>query len=147
MDFKDGFSGKAMKEQFYIQWHITNVCNLHCKHCYQDDFSRKSDLDRQGLKRISDNLLATLEGWDKTACIHLTGGEPLLKPELFVLLEDLDRQSTVEELGIITNGLLIDQEMAKKLSLFSKLRKIKISLDGGMQRRMTSFAKEGLLKG
>ncbi len=120
-----------MKEQFYIQWHITNLCNLHCKHCYQDDFSRKSDLDRQGLKRISDNLLATLEEWDKTACIHLTGGEPLLKPELLVLLEELDLQPTVEELGIITNGLLIDQEMAKKLSRFSKLRKIKISLDGG----------------
>ena len=85
-----------MKEQFYIQWHITNLCNLRCKHCYQDDFSKKNDLDWQGLQRISDNLLATLEEWDKTGCIHLTGGEPLLKPELFNLLDDLDQRSTVE---------------------------------------------------
>ncbi len=120
-----------MKEQFYIQWHITNLCNLRCKHCYQDDFSKKNDLDWQGLQRISDNLLATLEEWDNTACIHLTGGEPLLKPELLFLLDDLDRRSGVEELGIITNGLLIDQEMTKRLSHFSKLRKLKISLDGG----------------
>jgi radical SAM protein with 4Fe4S-binding SPASM domain len=120
-----------MDEQFYIQWHITNLCNLRCKHCYQDDFSKKSDLDWQSLKRVSDNLLATLEKWDKTACIHLTGGEPLLKPELFALINALDQRSTVEELGIITNGLLIDQEMTKRLSRFSKLRKIKISLDGG----------------
>ena len=126
-----GLFEKRMKEQFHIQWHITNLCNLHCKHCYQDDFSKESDLDWQGLKRISDNLLATLEEWGKTACIHLTGGEPLLKPELFALLNDLDQRSGVEELGIITNGLLIDQEMAKRLSRFSKLRKIKISLDGG----------------
>jgi radical SAM protein with 4Fe4S-binding SPASM domain len=132
-----------MKEQFYVQWHITNLCNLHCQHCYQDDFSKKSDLDWQGLKRISDNLLGTLEEWDKTACIHLTGGEPLLKPELFALLNDLDQQSGVEELGIITNGLLIDQEMTKRLSRFSKLRKIKISLDGGNAETNDAIRQKG----
>ncbi|MGZ3569926.1 MAG: radical SAM protein [Thermodesulfobacteriota bacterium] len=132
-----------MDEQFYIQWHITNLCNLHCKHCYQDDFSKKSDLDWQRLKKISDNLLATLEEWDKTACIHLTGGEPLLKPELFILLNDLEQQSMVEELGIITNGLLIDQEMTKRLSRFSKLRKIKISLDGGTAETNDTIRQRG----
>ncbi|MDP2968527.1 MAG: hypothetical protein Q8P64_04890, partial [Deltaproteobacteria bacterium] len=30
----------AMKDTFHIQWHITNLCNLRCQHCYQDDFSR-----------------------------------------------------------------------------------------------------------
>jgi len=135
-----------MKEQFYIQWHITNVCNLHCKHCYQDDFSKKSDLDWQGLKRISDNFLATLEEWDKTACIHLTGGEPLLKPELLPLLNQLDQQSTVEELGIITNGLLVDQQMIERLSLFSKLRKIKISLDGGDAETNDSIRQKGVFE-
>jgi len=132
-----------MDEPFYIQWHITNLCNLRCKHCYQDDFSKKSDLDWQGLKKISDNLLATLEKWGKTACIHLTGGEPLLKPELFALIEDLDQRSTVEELGIITNGLLIDQEMVRRLSRFSKLRKIKISLDGGNAETNDSVRQKG----
>jgi len=33
-------------------------------------------------------------------------------------------------LGLITNGLLFDQELVKRLSAFSKLKKIKISLDG-----------------
>ena len=120
-----------MKDPFYIQWHITNLCNLRCMHCYQDDFSKKGDLDRSELKKVSDNLLTTIREWDQTACIHLTGGEPLLKPELFPLLSDLDRQSMVEELGIITNGLPIDREVIKKLSGFQKLKKIKISLDGG----------------
>ncbi len=132
-----------MKEQFYIQWHITNLCNLRCKHCYQDDFSKKSDVDWQGLKTISDHLLGTLMEWNKTACIHLTGGEPLLKPELFALLEDLDRQSSVEELGIITNSLLIDGEMVKKLSRYPKLRKIKISLDGGTAETNDTIRQKG----
>jgi radical SAM protein with 4Fe4S-binding SPASM domain len=120
-----------MEEQFYIQWHITNLCNLRCQHCYQDDFSKKSDLDWAGLKKVCDNLLNTMRVWDKTACIHLTGGEPLLKPELFALLNHLNQQSMVEELGIITNGLPVDREMMKRLSGFSKLKKVKISLDGG----------------
>ncbi len=120
-----------MKDPFYIQWHITNLCNLRCKHCYQDDFSKRSDLDWAGLKKVSDNVLTTIREWDQTACIHLTGGEPLLKPELFSLLNDLDQQSVVKELGVITNGLLVDREMIRRLSDFSKLKKMKISLDGG----------------
>ncbi len=120
-----------MKELFCIQWHITNLCTLRCNHCYQNDFSNRDDLDESGLKRLSDNLLTTLREWDKTACVHLTGGEPLLKPELFPLLYDLDQQPIVEELGIITNGLLLDSKMIRRLSGFSKLKKIKISMDGG----------------
>lgn len=119
-----------MRDPFHLQWHITNLCNLHCEHCYQDDFSTKKDLDQSGLRTISDNLLHTIEEWDQKACIHVTGGEPLLKPELLPLLDHLDRQSVVEELGIITNGLLVDRERMRRLSDFPKLKKIKISLDG-----------------
>jgi radical SAM protein with 4Fe4S-binding SPASM domain len=132
-----------MKEQFYIQWHITNLCNLRCQHCYQDNFSKRNDLDWAGLKKVCDNLLNTMKDWDKTACIHLTGGEPLLKPELFPLLNHLDQHSMVEELGIITNGLPIDRETMKRLSGFSKLRKIKISLDGGNAETNDSIRQKG----
>jgi radical SAM protein with 4Fe4S-binding SPASM domain len=132
-----------MKEPFHIQWHITNLCNLRCQHCYQDDFSKKSDLDWAGFKKVCDNLLNTIREWNKTACIHLTGGEPLLKPELFPLLNHLDQHSMVEELGIITNGLVIDREIMKRLSDFSKLKKIKISLDGGDAETNDSIRQRG----
>ena len=132
-----------MKNQFYIQWHITNFCNLRCKHCYQDDFSKRNDLDWSGLKKVSDNVLFTLTEWDQTACLHLTGGEPLLKPELFPLLNDLDQQSMVEELGIITNGLLIDRDLTERLSEFSKLKKIKVSLDGADIETNDSIRQKG----
>ena len=132
-----------MREPFYFQWHITNLCNLRCQHCYQEDFSKKEDLDGPGLKRISDNVLATLEKWDQRACIHLTGGEPFLKPELFLLLQDLDQEPGVEELGLITNGTCFDRESVKKLLAFSKLKKIKISLDGANARTNDAIRHEG----
>ncbi|MDO9123911.1 MAG: radical SAM protein [Deltaproteobacteria bacterium] len=131
-----------MKDSFHIQWHITNLCNLRCQHCYQDDFSKQKDLDWTRLKRVADNLLTTIKEWDQTACIHLTGGEPLLKPELFPLLDHLDQNPVVEELGIITNGLLFDQGFVKRLSAFPKLKKIKISLDGADEETNDSIRGE-----
>ena len=131
-----------MKDQFHIQWHITHLCNLRCQHCYQDDLSRQTNLDWADIKKVSNDILTTIKEWDKTVCIHLTGGEPLLIPELFLLLKDLDQQPMVEELGIITNGLLIDRELSGKLSGFSKLKKIKISLDGADAETHDSIRQE-----
>jgi radical SAM protein with 4Fe4S-binding SPASM domain len=120
-----------MNDTFYIQWHITNACNLRCRHCYQEDFSKDKDLDWRRLQKVGDSIFTALKAWGRKASIHLTGGEPLLKPEIFPLLAHLDRHPMVEELGIITNGLLLDREMVRKLVPFRKLQKIKISLDGG----------------
>ncbi len=135
-----------MRDPFHIQWHITNLCNLHCEHCYQDDFSTKRDLDWPGLAKVSDNLLHTLREWGQKACIHVTGGEPLLKPELLPLLDHLDVQSAVDELGIITNGLLLDREKMRTLSDFSKLKKIKISLDGADPETNDSIRSKGVFE-
>jgi len=135
-----------MKDQFHIQWHITNLCNLRCKHCYQEDFSKNSDLGWKGLKRVSDHILATLSEWDRKACIHLTGGEPLLKEELFGLLHYLDPKPEIEELGIITNGLLFSREVVKRLSAFPKLKKIKISLDGADAEVHDSIRQRGVFE-
>jgi radical SAM protein with 4Fe4S-binding SPASM domain len=71
-----------------------------------------------------------MKEWDRKACIHITGGEPLLKPELLPLLDHLNQQSVVEEIGIITNGILVNREKMRRLSDFPKLKRIKISLDG-----------------
>ena len=132
-----------MKEPFHIQWHITNFCNLRCRHCYQEDFSKSHDLDWSGLKKVADSFLATLKEWDRAASIHLTGGEPLLKQELFLLLDHLDQQPGVQELGIISNGLLFDKAVIQKLSSYSKLKKIKISLDGADAEIHDSLRRRG----
>ncbi len=133
-----------MAEPLHIQWHITNLCNLRCAHCYQEDFSKERDLDWEGLKRVSDTIFATLSEWGQSACIHLTGGEPLLKPEWMSLLQYLDQSVHIEELGIITNGLLLTKEIAGKLSSFTKMKKMKISLDGASAETNDSIRGRGV---
>jgi radical SAM protein with 4Fe4S-binding SPASM domain len=135
-----------MNATFYIQWHITNACNLRCLHCYQDDFTRTKDLDWRSLRKVADSIFTGLGAWGRKASIHLTGGEPLLKPELFPLLAHLNRHPMVEELGIITNGLLMDREMVKRLVSFRKLRKIKISLEGGDEDTHDSIRPPGTFR-
>ena len=124
----------VMENSFYIQWHITNFCNLRCRHCYQADFTKEEDLGWEGLKDVSENILSALRAWRDRACIHLTGGEPLLKPELYSLLDHLDPQPEVEELGMITNGLLLNDEILDRLSAVRKFKTVKISLDGADAR-------------
>ena len=119
-----------LMEEFYVQWHLTNFCNLRCRHCYQEDFSKEADLPFPELAKIADNFLIAIEGWDRQAFVHLTGGEPLLQKDLFPLLKYLDQNPAVAELGIITNGFLLDAAMAERLSVFPKLKNLKISLDG-----------------
>jgi radical SAM protein with 4Fe4S-binding SPASM domain len=135
-----------MSDPFHIQWHITNLCNLRCKHCYQEDFSKKNDLTWAGLKRVADNTLATLSEWDRKACIHLTGGEPLLREELFSLLYYLDPRPEIEELAIITNGLLFSHDIVERLSAFPKLKKIKVSLDGADAEVHDSIRQTGVFE-
>ena len=134
---------ETMAGSFHIQWHITNLCNLRCRHCYQDDFSRTRDLDWTGLQKVAENVSATLQAWNKKASIHLTGGEPLLKPELFLLLDDLNRNPWVEELGLITNGLPLDSRTIETLSTFPKLKKLKISLDGAKPETHDAIRQRG----
>jgi len=138
--------GKTVAGSFHVQWHITNLCNLRCRHCYQDDFSRNRDLDWTGLQRISQNILTTLQTWERRATIHLTGGEPLLKPELFLLLDDLDQNPWVEELGVITNGLFLDSRAIENFSSLPKLKKLKISLDGAKSETNDTLRQEGVFE-
>jgi radical SAM protein with 4Fe4S-binding SPASM domain len=115
--------------EFHIQWHITDRCNLRCLHCYQEQFTRDPELDWQRLQLICDNLFATMEKWNAKLTVALTGGEPLLKEELWQLLDKLGASPFVASLSIITNGTVIDRYLTQ-LKKYRKLDNLLISLDG-----------------
>jgi len=117
-------------QNFYFQWHITNKCNLRCSHCYQDSYTDQIDLSLDELKKIADQIFVTMAKWNKKGDISITGGEPLIKKELFPLLEYLDASNDISRLDVLCNGILITDETAQKLKKIRKLNNVQISLDG-----------------
>ena len=115
---------------FYIQWHITNKCNLRCKHCYQEDYTTDNELSYEEFKVVSDKVFATLHKWNKLGDFSITGGEPFLHPQIFEILNIVNSSGDVSRLDILTNGTLITQDIIDRLKQFDKLRYIQISIDG-----------------
>ena len=103
---------------------VTTRCNSACRHCFAQVGSTPED-------RITPALAETLCREGFTAGfrhLHLTGGEPLLWPGLFGLLE------TAFDLGyrtvfLNTNGLLLTEAVAGRLATYPGLG-ISVSLQG-----------------
>lgn len=118
-----------MKRTFNFQWHITDRCNLRCHHCYQSEYSQGATLDF--LLSIAEKIITELKSRNYSTCINITGGEPLLDKSVLVsLLHFLNQSPVVQELMIITNGLLLNENYLHDLEKFSKLSTIKLSLEG-----------------
>lgn len=108
-----------------IMAHIIPIrrCNLSCTYCNEyDDFSKPVPLEMM-VHRIE--LLGNL----KTGVITLSGGEPLLHPELDSIITSIRQNATLA--GLITNGYLLTADRIKKLN-DAGLDYLQISIDNVM---------------
>ncbi|MFW3145218.1 MAG: radical SAM protein [Thermoplasmatota archaeon] len=106
-----------------LSWIITNECNLRCSHCAnRDNVKRKRELS-------TTEAIDCVKGWAENGVfiINVSGGEPFIRPDIFQILGEA-RKSGIE-VGITTNGTLIDDEMATKIKELDTFN-IHISLDG-----------------
>lgn len=73
-----GYPDRLRAEIFTLQWHITQACDLHCRHCY--DRSSRDAVTREQGERVLDQFLAFCEANHVAGQISFTGGNPLLHP-------------------------------------------------------------------
>src|SRR5580704_10327600 len=98
-------------------------CNLSCTYCNEyDDFSNPVPLDEM-LRRI-DRL-----GEMGTAIVTISGGEPLLHPELDAVIGRIRHNGIMA--GMITNGYLLTADRIEKLNR-AGLEYLQISIDNAM---------------
>ena len=91
---------KNTGNDFYVQWHFIDSCNLRCVHCYQNDYERKS-LDLNILGNIFRKLDEAMAKWKMKCFVSLTGGEPFLKPEvLFYLMDMIEGSDNFKNIAI-----------------------------------------------
>jgi len=130
---KHVIAGPAIKDfSFFIQWHLTERCNLRCRHCYQGR-GNVQEMTAGEVKREIDGATRMFKAWEEehgiavSPSIHLTGGEPFLYKGLW----DVIAYSGAEGYGVamMTNGCLITTDRARRLSDLG-ISDIQVSLEG-----------------
>ena len=110
-----------------IYFYLTEGCNLRCRHCwiapkYQSEANQYPALDLDLFKSIIEQAKPLgLTG------VKLTGGEPLLHPQINEILEYIQTQEL--RLTVETNGVLCTPELAEKM-VACKEPFVSVSLDG-----------------
>lgn len=107
-----------------VVWSCTRTCNLKCVHCYANSENQKyeGELTTKEAKQFIDDL-----GEFKVPVILFSGGEPLIREDIFDLIEHSSKYNIRSTIS--TNGTLIDKETAKRLKK-AGVGYVGISLDG-----------------
>lgn len=105
---------------------VTDRCNIRCYYCMPEDAvqfgPRDEILTFEEIERFV--RVAVGLGIDK---LRLTGGEPLLRKDLPVLVARLTSIPGIEDTGLTTNGVLLERDAAALWD--AGLRRINIHLD------------------
>jgi cyclic pyranopterin phosphate synthase len=121
----------VLRDQFQrplrnLRLSVTDRCNLRCSYCMPEQdyvwLPRQDILQFEEIEQLVD-VFADL-GVDK---VRLTGGEPLLRRDLSVLVDALASRPRIADLAITTNGILLRQH-ARELKE-AGLHRVTVSLD------------------
>jgi GTP 3',8-cyclase len=105
---------------------VTDRCNFRCQYCMPAEglpwLERDALLSYEEITRLV-RLLAAMGVHD----VRLTGGEPLVRRDLWRLVEQLSAIEDVHDLSLTTNGYLLTRQVEDLVR--AGLRRINVSLD------------------
>jgi radical SAM protein with 4Fe4S-binding SPASM domain len=104
-------------------WELTLKCNMRCLHCGSSAGKARPDelTTEESVKLCRDLTKISCKG------VALIGGEVFLRDDWFEIAEEVKRQKM--KLSIISNGFIIDERMASKISRLDP-DVVGISIDG-----------------
>jgi len=121
---------------------VTDRCNLRCQYCMPDEhyswIPRTDLLDFEELAQVA--LAFADHGVHK---IRITGGEPLLRNDLPLLVEQLKRIPGIQEVSLTTNGVLFAEQSAELNS--AGLDRVTFSLDTLQERKFEELTQRNAL--
>lgn len=117
--------GHRLGAPLEVFWTLSGLCNLSCTFCMTSagPVPARPSLDREGRRRILAQLLEA-----RVLKVYLTGGEPLVLPDVFELVEALLAGGVFVELT--TNGTHLDAATCDRLRGVSSLQ---VSLNGASE--------------
>lgn len=108
-----------------IAWETTRACNLACRHCRAEAVLEppQGELSFEEGRHLLDQAAA----WPPPPMIILSGGEPLMRPDILELAAYGHRLGL--RMLLSTNGSLVDGETARRMKTAGVAR-VSLSLDG-----------------
>ncbi len=108
-----------------VHWAVTGRCNCRCRHCYMSAPSgHAGDYSHEECLRIIDQMEAA-----GIQSVSLTGGEALIRRDFLELAERLTRAGIRIE-TIMSNGLLVDEDLLTRLTELGQKPEFNMSFDG-----------------
>lgn len=116
-----------------MSWNVTRECNMKCSHCYINATEKKlaNELTTQEAKKLMDQICEVSK-----PLLILSGGEPLLRPDIYELIQY--GASKGLKMGLGSNGSLIDEAVASKLKA-AGIATVSISLDSNIPAQHDEF--------
>ncbi len=130
------------REHNYLRISVIDRCNLRCHYCmplHAQFFNPKDVLS-------FDEIITVVQVASQLGIrsVRITGGEPLVRPNLPELISRLKAECTVEEISCTTNGMLLEQ-FAKALK-DAGLDRINVSMDTLRPDRFRKITRFGSLE-
>jgi radical SAM protein with 4Fe4S-binding SPASM domain len=114
--------------KYNINWNVTRACNLRCKHCYYDAATPLDDeLSTEQAFALLDDIAAT---FGDNVRVTLGGGEPLMRKDLFEIIEYGKERGV--SLVLASNGVLLTEDVARRLKA-AGINEVIIAIDGTQQ--------------
>ncbi len=109
---------------------VMDRCNFRCPYCmpedkYHPDFEFLKSSERLSFEEIL--RLAHIFAGLGVCKLRITGGEPLLRPNIAELVGDLSRVPGIDDIALTTNGILLAQHAAALKA--AGLSRVTVSLD------------------
>ncbi len=116
-----------------MSWNVTRQCNMKCSHCYINATDKKlvNELNTEEAKQLMDQIYQV-----SRPLLVLSGGEPLLRPDIYELINYGAKIGL--KMGLGSNGSLIDEATAKKLR-DAGITTVSISLDSSIPEQHDEF--------
>lgn len=122
---------------------VTDRCNLRCQYCMPDEdyvwLPREELLSFEEIAALVE--IFTVLGVDR---VRLTGGEPLLRRDLPVLVRMLGANSRLRDIALTTNGTMLAEHAVALRE--AGLRRVTVSLDTLNAERFAALVKRDVLK-
>jgi cyclic pyranopterin phosphate synthase len=121
---------------------VTDKCNFRCRYCMPAEGLEWLDRDEVLSFEEIERLVRVLAGMGVDE-VRLTGGEPLVRRDLPVLVGLLATTPGVRDLSLTTNGVLLDRFAAPLVE--AGLRRLNVSLDSLSHVRFAEITRRDAL--